>query len=231
MEPLPSPYSPPVHLLAEELGLGPRNEGSIALLSRIVMHRSTLATFTREPSEKLSIIAPSNPAPLNDDRIRTWAVSCSSTNSFSLTMREKPGGTVTGALFSITRKLQAVCAVLLEEALACVDCWACQHECLDPEAKYDVHLVLSTREPEVLLPLLEKVLLSHQHNAGNKDSPDLKNEKGFCGHSGALMELDSDVKEKEVYLCGPVVFEEAVLGILEDLGVDQGRVRREGFGY
>ncbi|KAG6916401.1 hypothetical protein DXG01_006980 [Tephrocybe rancida] len=300
-EPLPSPYSPPVRLLAEESGLGPTKEGATALLTRIEMHSSTLATFTWEPSEKLSIVAgqaaildftpllgaqayqhmaPSNPASLNDDRVRTWTVSRSSTESFSLTMREKPGGAVTGALFSIARKLQAVRPTLLEDArpLALtvglvgvsgefvlpptprygmqkllwlaggigVTPFVAMIRGLDPEAKYNVHLVLSTREPEVLLPLLEEALLSHQHNAGStfafdvfseKDVPDLKNEKGVVlrKHRGrvarALIELDSDVGEKEVYLCGPVAFEEAVLGILGDLGVDKARVRREGFGY
>ncbi|KAG6909204.1 hypothetical protein DXG01_001510 [Tephrocybe rancida] len=197
-----------------------------------------------------------------------------------VTMREKPGGAVTGAVFSIARKLQAVRPALLEDArplaltiglvgvsgefvLPSTPKYAVQKllwlaggigvtsfvamvRGLDPEAKYKVHLVLSTREPEVLLPLLEEALLSHQHNAGStfvfgvfseKDIPDLKSEKGLVlrKHSGrvarALMELDSIVREKEVYLCGPVAFEEAVLGILGDLGVDNRRVRWEGFMY
>jgi len=50
------------------------------------------------------------PSLVNDDFIRTWTISSAATNSlemnsFSLTMREKPGGIVTGTLFSTLRKL------------------------------------------------------------------------------------------------------------------------------
>ncbi|KAG6856308.1 hypothetical protein H0H87_005587, partial [Tephrocybe sp. NHM501043] len=55
-EPTPSPYSPPVHFLAEEPGGVTRIEGATALLTRIEMHSSTLATFTWASSEKISVI-------------------------------------------------------------------------------------------------------------------------------------------------------------------------------
>jgi hypothetical protein len=57
-------------------------------------------------------MAPGKPTSVNDDSIRTWTVSSShpssSTRSFSLTMREKPGGAVTGPLLTIARKLAEV---------------------------------------------------------------------------------------------------------------------------
>ncbi|KAG6907071.1 hypothetical protein DXG01_010679 [Tephrocybe rancida] len=267
-EPLPSPYSTPVRLLAEESGLGPRKEGATALLTKIEMHLSTFATFTWEPSEKLSIIA-GQAAILN---FKPRSPNIPTHGAFE---PHKPGGAVTGALFSIARRLQAVRPTLLGDArplaltvglvgmsgefvLPSAPKYVVQKllwlagrigltpfiamvRSLDPEVKYDVHLVLSTCEPEVLILLFE-ALLSHQHNVGStfafdvfseKDIPDLKNEKGVVlrKHNGrmarALMELDSDVREKEVYLCGPVAFE-VVLWFWGGFGVDKGRVRREG---
>lgn len=57
-------------------------------------------------------MAQSKPTSVNDDSIRTWTVSSShpptGTRSYSLTMREKPGGAVTGPLFAIARKLAEV---------------------------------------------------------------------------------------------------------------------------
>jgi len=51
------------------------------------------------------------PSLVNDDFIRTWTISSVAmgnldTNSFALTMREKPGGVVTGALFSILSRVR-----------------------------------------------------------------------------------------------------------------------------
>lgn len=64
-------------------------------------------------------MAPLKPSAVNDDRIRTWTISSSDSwtrnnpapdepQVFELTMREKPGGTVTGALFALVKKLVSV---------------------------------------------------------------------------------------------------------------------------
>ncbi|KAF7357898.1 putative PNPOx domain-containing protein [Mycena venus] len=134
-----SPYSPPIRLLAEEapaVALLNKAEHATALLSRVDLHSSSIATFTWESSVDLHInpgqaiimdmsplvgvpayrhMAPGQPTSVNDDSIRTWTVSSRSSDprSFSLTMREKPGGAVTGPLFTIARKL----AELRPEAL------------------------------------------------------------------------------------------------------------------
>ncbi|KAG6872999.1 hypothetical protein C0995_004131 [Termitomyces sp. Mi166 len=136
--PISSPYSPPVRLLAEEPGGATRIDDSTVLLTKIEMHSLTIATFSWTPSEKLNILsgqaaildftpllgargyqhmAPLQPTSVNDDRFRTWTVSSTNADgTFSLTMREKPGGAVTGALFNIARKLQEVRPELLEDA-------------------------------------------------------------------------------------------------------------------
>lgn len=65
---------------------------------------------------------PGKPAAVNDDYVRTWTVSRFSPRSgtkkamFALTMREISGGTVTGALFGIVRKLQQVKPHILDDA-------------------------------------------------------------------------------------------------------------------
>ncbi|KAJ7502454.1 hypothetical protein B0H11DRAFT_640201 [Mycena galericulata] len=133
--PARSPYSPPIRLLAEEatVSLLDTSQAATALLRRIDLHSSSIATFTWESSVELQIksgqaiimdmsplvgvpayrhMAQSKPTLVNDDSIRTWTVSSShpssGTRSYSLTMREKPGGAVTGPLFAIARKLAAV---------------------------------------------------------------------------------------------------------------------------
>ncbi|KAG5733076.1 Flavohemoprotein [Termitomyces sp. T112] len=133
-----SPYSPPVRFLAEEPGGTSMMDSAIVRLTKIEMHSSTIATFSWAPSETLSILpgqaaildftpllgargyqhmAPLEPTSVNDDRIRTWTVSSvNADETFSLTMREKPGGAVTGALFNIARRLQEVRPELLEDS-------------------------------------------------------------------------------------------------------------------
>lgn len=128
----PSPYSPPLKILAEEGSQSSHlfEDPPKALLTRITIHDPTLATFEWESSIPLQIdpgqaiimdfkallgsrqyqhMAASKPSSVNDDFIRTWTISDADfggdSRRYSLTMREKPGGTVTGALFSIARKL------------------------------------------------------------------------------------------------------------------------------
>lgn len=143
-EPQRSPYSPPIRLLAEELASGTSKyfeEETAVSLARIKLLSHDLATFTWETSRPVVIrpgqtaildftdligtpkyahMAPYNPTSVNDDRIRTWTVSSAhlspeGTTSFDLTMREKPGGVVTGALFTIARKLAQLRPQLLDD--------------------------------------------------------------------------------------------------------------------
>lgn len=131
---VPSPYSPPVRLLAEEASLTSYFQGNgkdvTATLQSIKILSPSLATFTFMTSEDIHFkagqaaildftlfigeeeyhhMASGKPSSVNDDRIRTWTISSPSpdtpTRTFELTMREKPGGAVTGALFSVARKL------------------------------------------------------------------------------------------------------------------------------
>ncbi|KAJ7162199.1 hypothetical protein C8R46DRAFT_1353202 [Mycena filopes] len=137
-----SQYSPPIRLLAEEappVTLFKQAEEPTALLSKVDLHNPSIATFTWDSSVDLQIkpgqaiildmsplvgvpayrhMAPNKPTSVNDDSIRTWTVSSShppsGTRSFSLTMREKEGGAVTGPLLAIARKLDA----LMPQAMA-----------------------------------------------------------------------------------------------------------------
>lgn len=78
-------------------------------------------------------MAPGNPASVNDNRIRTWTVSGSTRwsgsssehtdvdadagpVSLTLTIRHKPGGVVTSALFAVARQLSEFRPELLEDA-------------------------------------------------------------------------------------------------------------------
>ncbi|KAJ7049915.1 hypothetical protein C8F01DRAFT_1238127 [Mycena amicta] len=73
-------------------------------------------------------MAPGKPTSVNDDSVRTWTISsvfgrraapaatAHTTTEYSLTLREKRGGAVTGALFAIARKLKEVRPEALEDA-------------------------------------------------------------------------------------------------------------------
>jgi NAD(P)H-flavin reductase len=131
-----SPYSPPVKLLAEEderSTIFAMEQQPKALLTRVTFHNPTIATFEWESSTPIQSIpgqaiildfsallgsrryqhmSPKRPSLVNDDFIRTWTISSAAantadTNAFSLTMREKPDGIVTAALFTLLRKLSA----------------------------------------------------------------------------------------------------------------------------
>ena len=143
-EPERSPYSPPIRLLAEEnsgVASAYMDDQPAVTLAKVVLHSADLATFTWDVAKPVHIVpgqtaildftelvgsqayshmAPWKPNSVNDDRIRTWTVSSAhmepkGTTSFSLTMREKPGGTVTGALFAIARKRAEMRPELLED--------------------------------------------------------------------------------------------------------------------
>jgi ferredoxin-NADP reductase len=137
----PSPYSPPVRLLAEEasMSLFQGDDRPEANLANIKIWSPDVITFTWESSQELNILpgqaiildcspflgarqyqhmASFNPISVNDDRIRTWTVSSASagpTRSFAITLRLKPGGALTTAFFTIAQKLRERREELLDD--------------------------------------------------------------------------------------------------------------------
>ena len=318
-EPTRSPYSPPVRLLAEETAGGTSTyfEDDISVtLSRVKILSKDLATFTWELSKPVNIqpgqtaildfsdlvgkaqfqhMSPFKPTSVNDDRIRTWTVSSAhlspdGTKTFDLTMREKEGGVVTGALFSVARKLAEMRPELLEDTrptglqvkLAGISgsftldlpsapeqqsptsmLWLAGGigvtpflsmlsaiAAMPPSAlRWDVVLALSTREPEVLLPLIATSLGSatpklrlaiHVYSDRPVSSfpqlpPADELEVTVHPHTGridpALFEGMKDLKTRKVYMCGPEEFERAMLNMLGEHGIQSGAVVRESFEY
>lgn len=321
-----SPYSPPIRLLAEESTARHSTvfDDEITLkLRSIEIHSKDLATFTWETSQPVKIIpgqtavldfkpllgvqeyahmASWNPSSVNDDRIRTWTVSSShpsseGTSTFSLTMREKPKGLITGALFNIVKKLKQMKPELLDDArpmglqvglVGIAGDFILPQERATPPSldslapspakkllwiaggigvtpflsmlryisadsgDWDVVLVLSTREPTILLPLVLNCFSSTANGSANIPSNlylqielfsptsfDSKtpspNNIAVNSHVGrvdsSLFTGIADVDQRDVYLCGPEEFESAVLGYLGSVGVSSGVVHREGFEY
>lgn len=316
--PIPSPYSPPVRLLAEEVAGSSKyfEEETALTLARVQLLSKDLATFTWESSKPISIqpgqtaildfsdlvgkvsyqhMAPFKPSSVNDDRIRTWTVSSAhlaseGTTAFDLTMREKEGGAVTGALFTIARKLSELRPELLDDTRAVglqvklvgiagsftlalpltsapavlpppmlwlaggigVTPFLSMLSAIaaaPPDARWDVVLALSTREPEVLVPLLASALGTRApklrlalHVFSNKPIPPYPQlapadelEVTFVPHAGRIddrfFDSVSDVSTRKAYVCGPEDFERAMLRKLGDRGVKSDTVIRESFEY
>ena len=307
-----SPYSPPVKLLADESpqsNIFSKDEEPSALLTRVEIHSPTLATFVWESSVKLSIrpgqavildlstilgsreyrhMAAGRPSLVNDDFIRTWTVSSSTEHDsdsrlFSLTIREKFGGTVTTALFDLIRNLSEYKPEALGDSRALgltvavvgvtgdfclripevnVDMprtffWISGGIGITPflsmlgALKYkpgtpalDITLVVSTREPPVILSLIESSLNPSNphiqlfiHVFTHVTSP-IQSKLSLDVHPGRL-ELSFfesqrpklEAKNTEVFVCGPEPFEQVVLDYLNRVGIEEKNVQREVFSY
>ncbi|EKM50229.1 uncharacterized protein PHACADRAFT_188542 [Phanerochaete carnosa HHB-10118-sp] len=318
----PSPYSPPVRLLAEETAAGTSkyfDEETSVTLASVRLLSEDLATFTWESSKPISIqpgqtaildfsdmvgtvkyqhMAPWKPTSVNDDRIRTWTVSSAhlateGTKKFDLTMREKEGGAVTGALFTIARKLTELRPELLDdtrplglqvklvgiagsfmlslpsspsasqEPPATSMLWLAGGIGLTPfmsmlsaiakappsDTRWDVVLALSTREPQVLVPLIAQALgkgtpklrlVIHVFSQRRIPSfpqlpPTDELEVTFKAHRGridaSLFDGVQDLSSRKAYMCGPEEFEKSMLKELGERGMKNDAIIRESFEY
>lgn len=251
-------------------------------------------------------MAESRPSSVNDDFIRTWTVSSthlpvqegkdgeSGKTTFELTMKEKEGGVVTGALFRLVWRCQEmgreVATVNLQAGIVGVSgefyldleqplyvsgsdlelgpprklVWAAGGIGITPfltmlralvtspapsvhSKPWDITFLLSTREPEVLLPLLAKVYTANAasnvrlqlHVFTQKRVPDvdwhapceLVVHKGRLGAEWFREEKDA-LKGREAYICGSQGFENVVLdALVQEVGLEKDKVRKEGFAY
>ena len=300
-----SPYSPPTKFLVEETASASTHYfgDTHALLTKIDLLSQDLAVFHFEvqgstveidPGQSIALdftdfvgpqqyahMNPRKPTSLNDDRIRTWTVSSAhvdgKTRTFELTMREKPGGLVTGALFAIARKLRESMPRAMEDCrllgmvvrvvgaggdfvLPPIQDSTVRKKLLfvaggigitpflsmlkairGRDEERDVVLLISTREPKVLLDLVAEAILPPSaklklviHVFSSQEIPDmdaagaeLKKHSSRISQSFWANGLD-DVDEREVYLCGPPEFNKA---IQELSGLEATRIRSEGFNY
>ena len=300
-----SPYSPPVKFLVEETpsASGHYFEDTHVLLTKIDLLSQDLAVFRFEiqgaaveisPGQSVALdftdfvgpqeyahMNPWKPTSLNDDRIRTWTVSSAhvdgKTRTFELTMREKPGGLVTGALFSVARKLRESMPRVMEDCriLSMVvrlvgvagdfvlppvqDSTMGRNKLLfvaggigitpflsmlkairERGEERDVVLLISTREPKVLLNLVADAISQPSaklklvvHVFSSQEIPDLGTDAELKKHPSRISRSFwindlKDVEEREVYLCGPPEFNKA---IQEHSGLEANRIHSEGFNY
>jgi len=299
-----SPYSPPVKFLVEETpsASGHYFEDTYVLLTKVDLLSQDLAVFGFEilgtaveisPGQSVALdftdfvgpkqyahMDPWKPTSLNDDRIRTWTVSSAhvagKTQTFELTMREKPGGVVTGALFAVARKLREGMPHVMEDCRVLgmiVRLVGVAGEFVLPPVQdlavrkllfvaggigitpflsmlkaireggeeRDVVLLISTREPEVLLNLVVEAtsppfakLRLVVHVFSSQEIPDLDVPGAeLKKHSSRISQTFwanglEDVGEREVYLCGPPEFNKT---IQEHSGLEAGRIHSEGFNY
>ncbi|KAK0471873.1 hypothetical protein IW261DRAFT_1424815 [Armillaria novae-zelandiae] len=102
---------------------------------------------------------------------------------------------------------------------------------------WDVVLVLSTREPEVLLPLVWEVAGKEKgvrvHVFSDKAVLEAGNAVVYRGQvtSGYLVERREDWVGRDVYVCGPESYRESVIEGLVEAGVEKATIRTETFEY
>ena len=302
---LRSPYSPPVKFLVEETSSASNHffEETHVFLTKVDLLSQDLAVFRFETQGTAVEIAPGQsvaldftdfvgpqqyahmnalkPTSLNDDRIRTWTVSSAhvdgNTRTFELTMREKPGGLITGALFTVARRLKESMPHVMEDCRAlgmAVRLVGVAGEFVLPPIQdstvrkkllfvaggigitpflsmlkairekgeeKDVVLLISTREPKVLLNLVEEAISPPSaklklvvHVFSSQETPDLDiSGAELKKHSsrisqGFWADGSGDVNKREIYLCGPPEFNKA---IQEHSGLEADRIHTEGFNY
>ncbi|KAI0288290.1 hypothetical protein B0F90DRAFT_1803710 [Multifurca ochricompacta] len=320
--PVRSIYSPPVKLLTEEFkpSLSQLKDSASVRLVGVRVHSVDLATFEWElPLEHEGVfiqpgqaavldLAPFSDAPeyaqlalelpraLHDDRMRTWTVSSahtSPTRSFELTIRHKPGGLMSGALFLIAQHQQQqhqqrrkstcddgdwdtdICGSLRAGLIGFAGAfvlppppsrrllWASGGVGVTrflamlgalsrAREAADVVLVMSTRDPEVLFPLVHAALGATpppglhvrldifttrsmqaqelmKYTAEEMDIPGLR----VCVYSGRITAghwaTVPQIEEREVFVCGPGTFEDAMIESLRGAGAKVGIVHREVF--
>ncbi|KAG7089461.1 hypothetical protein E1B28_011146 [Marasmius oreades] len=112
-----------------------------------------------------------------------------------------------------------------------------------PSGQWDIIVLLSTREPEVLVPLISAIPAEAQGRVKLTLAVFSQETSYSAGiplerHAGRLTSkffsdspLLSDAKNREVYLCGPAEFEEFVLEEMRKIGMPTTNVRREKFVY
>lgn len=319
-----SPYSPPIRLLAEEtsMNLFQSDDRPEVVLSKITLHEGQIASFTWETPKELTIIpgqaiildcsplfgsrqyqhmSPYNPTSVNDDHIRTWTVSSSSTgptHGFTITLRHKIGGALTTAFFAIADKLLTFRKELLADTrpldlklkiAGVTGNFILPPPSLSPSRRRDfvwfaggigvtpflsmlkslretvkdeevtIHLIFSTREPDILLPLVFEAYSGIEIGPG-LDIPPSPNPNirmvidVFDSKHDRVKEIDvpsgvvlrghpqrvdvafieaqkTDLVGKEIYLCGPDIYSGIVSEALTNLGVAQDRIRTEDFIY
>jgi len=300
-----SPYSPPIKFLVEETpsASGHYFENTDVLLTKVDLLSQDLAVFRFEiqgagveinPGQHVALdftdfvgpqqyahMNPWKPTSLNDDRIRTWTVSSAhvdgKTQAFDLTMREKPGGLVTGALFTIARKLKESMAHVMKDCsvlgmtarlvgvggdfvlppiqhsvgrkkllfvaggIGITPFLSMLKAIRERGEERDAVLLISTREPKVLLDLIAGAISPPSaglklvvHVFSSQEMPDLDTSSAeLKKHSSRISQSFwnnglEDVDEREVYLCGPPEFNGAVQGYS---GLEANKIRTEGFNY
>lgn len=302
-----SPYSPPIKLLNEEASSAPLQyfADTRVTLTKVDLLSQDLGVFRFEiqgegveilPGQSIALdftdfvgpqqyahMNPGKPISLNDDRIRTWTVSSAhvdgKTQSFELTMREKPGGLVTGALFTVVRKLKESmphvmddCRVLgmvvrlvgvagdfvlppiqdsptavgkrllfVAGGIGITPFLSMLKAVRERGEERDVALLMSTREPMVLLNLVAEAISPPPeklrlvvHVFSSQEILDLEiSGVELHKHSSRISQEFwandvKDVDEREVFLCGPPEFNKA---IQEFSGLGADRIHSEGFNY
>ncbi|KAJ3523199.1 hypothetical protein NMY22_g11545 [Coprinellus aureogranulatus] len=254
VEPEISPYSPPVKLLREELEaqgveiLGGAN-GALpeAKLEKVELHSPTIATFTFKSS-----VPASHPpckalcakgVDIATVNIQAGIVGIS--GEFYLDLEKVPASRPELDLDTPRRLVWAAGGIGITPFITMLRALVALPSHGQP---WDIIFLLSTREPEVLLPLLAKVFASattlshlklHLHVFSSKPVPEIVWEQrpDIVVHEGRLkpewfrQEKDA-IKGREAFICGSPGFENMVLdAFVHEVGLEKDNVRKEGFAY
>lgn len=105
---------------------------------------------------------------------------------------------------------------------------------------WDVTLIVSTREPDVIVKLVHEAIGSSNSHVQLvllcTSGPPAVQQEGVAYHPGRitvdiLNNLNLDMDGREIMVCGPVAFEKIAIDGLGRLGVSTARIQTESFNY
>ena len=274
----PSPYSPKIKYLVEETGAQSKTERRQAELKAATQLSHDIAVFRFAALGKLKIqpgqaiilnfmdwigppqyqhMSDSKPSLLNDDRVRTWTVSRANEDDswFELTMREIPGGAVTGALFDVMRRSTekkapvvdilgitgdfrpSLNALWVAGGIGITPFLSMLNALVERPAESHITLALSTKEPQVMLELLRRLLdqlpldIRITIDIFTHVDVSLNLPKGVSIRRGRIptQYWFDTVGNKDALICGPKGFSDSAMQGLQAAGLSLQKIQQESF--
>lgn len=286
----PSPYSPPVRLLASESNLHIDTvQDNVATLINFEKHNDVLYSFTfklRTPVKQLPgqyvILSfaeivdfgyqhmSSQPSTVNDDRIRTWTISSApsdeKTDQVTITIKRKNGGIMTTLLIDnadrLVKKLSIPCLgvqghftcfetiktlradanpkmLLLACGVGVTPFLSMIRGLIKANVETDVVWILQSRKTyDALKSTFDEFdALAKETRVKLRGKPSTLNSSRLIKphevhiSQEEIVEFAPDAAERDIYLCGPELWQHEMKNVLGKLKVDPTSIKTEAYNF